>query len=157
MYLKEKLQIEPVSVIDRYESIKNWNMELLKQYVVEKGYYTKEEVDEVHEEYCRYMALGMSVSNKLPICKKVDDFWHAHILFTQDYHKFCKKNAGRYIHHRPAILDRDQDLKKAMVEDTLKTYKDFFGEPGQLWASDPVCNCVNQCENCTQDPPASPD
>lgn len=32
----------------------------------------------------------------------VDVAWHEFILFTHEYHKFCKKALGRYIHHTPA-------------------------------------------------------
>jgi hypothetical protein len=35
----------------------------------------------------------------------MDDFWHAHILFTQDYAAMCQAVAGQFLHHRPSILD----------------------------------------------------
>lgn len=33
----------------------------------------------------------------------VDEAWHTFILFTKDYHKFCKKVFGSYFHHTPSI------------------------------------------------------
>lgn len=33
--------------------------------------------------------------------KLIDEMWHTFILFTQDYHEFCDRYFGAYIHHRP--------------------------------------------------------
>lgn len=32
----------------------------------------------------------------------VDDAWHAFILFTRGYHRFCRRAFGRFLHHTPA-------------------------------------------------------
>lgn len=32
----------------------------------------------------------------------VDEAWHAFILFTRAYHKFCDEGLGRFLHHTPA-------------------------------------------------------
>ncbi len=32
----------------------------------------------------------------------VDDAWHTFILFTIDYHAFCRRAFGNYLHHAPA-------------------------------------------------------
>jgi hypothetical protein len=29
----------------------------------------------------------------------VDEMWHAHILSTREYHRFCEQEFGRYVHH----------------------------------------------------------
>ncbi len=36
--------------------------------------------------------------------KRIDEAWHRFILFTKDYHEFCNKSFGRYIHHGPIGL-----------------------------------------------------
>jgi len=33
----------------------------------------------------------------------VDDLWHEFILFTRDYHAFCEKAFGNFLHHTPAV------------------------------------------------------
>ena len=33
--------------------------------------------------------------------KAVDEAWHEFILMTRDYHAFCRKAFGRYLHHTP--------------------------------------------------------
>ena len=34
--------------------------------------------------------------------RDIDEFWHNHILYTQEYTKDCHALLGRYIHHKPA-------------------------------------------------------
>jgi len=34
--------------------------------------------------------------------KEVDEVWHNHILFTEQYNKDCNVLFGRYFHHRPS-------------------------------------------------------
>lgn len=31
----------------------------------------------------------------------IDEFWHAHILYTKQYMKDCQKIFGHYMHHDP--------------------------------------------------------
>ena len=33
----------------------------------------------------------------------VDELWHEFILYTRDYHAFCSKAFGRFLHHTPAV------------------------------------------------------
>jgi hypothetical protein len=42
----------------------------------------------------------------------VDDAWHAFILFTRGYERFCRRAFGRFLHHTPA---------EAMTSPTLAT------------------------------------
>ncbi|WP_410589150.1 glycine-rich domain-containing protein [Amycolatopsis sp. lyj-23] len=50
----------------------------------------------------------------------VDLGWHAFILHTEEYTRFCDRVAGRYIHHVPeperdvSIADRHADLTRAI-------------------------------------------
>lgn len=34
----------------------------------------------------------------------VDDLWHEFILYTRNYHHFCRHAFGRYLHHTPAVV-----------------------------------------------------
>jgi hypothetical protein len=33
-----------------------------------------------------------------------DDLWHAFILYTRHYQKFCDESFGRFLHHSPAVV-----------------------------------------------------
>lgn len=38
-----------------------------------------------------------------------DDLWHEFILYTRNYHEFCRRAFGRFMHHTPAVvLGRDR-------------------------------------------------
>lgn len=40
--------------------------------------------------------------------KCVDDLWHQFILFTNEYHDYCNKVFGNYLHHHPSVSKTDQ-------------------------------------------------
>ena len=33
-----------------------------------------------------------------------DDLWHEFILYTREYHQFCRKAFGGFLHHAPAVV-----------------------------------------------------
>jgi len=33
-----------------------------------------------------------------------DDLWHEFILYTREYHQFCRKAFGGFLHHTPAVV-----------------------------------------------------
>lgn len=33
--------------------------------------------------------------------EQIDEIWHAHVLYTQKYHRDCEKIFGHYLHHQP--------------------------------------------------------
>ena len=43
---------------------------------------------------------GIAKSVAMP-SKAVDEAWHEFILMTRDYHAFCRKAFGKYLHHTP--------------------------------------------------------
>ena len=54
----------------------------------------------------------------------IDHLWHAHILDTNEYHKFCKKAFGKYLHHQPFVkgVDKDEeDHANQTLEKLLET------------------------------------
>ena len=55
-------------------------------------------------EFKKYVALSEICRDDITMTmtsKKVDEVWHQFILFTPQYHKFCKEMLGRYFHHIP--------------------------------------------------------
>lgn len=47
---------------------------------------------------------GMLVPKRLlitPELKRLDEMWHCFLLFTREYHEFCERYLGRFIHHIP--------------------------------------------------------
>lgn len=95
------------------------------------------EVAKEHEaEVKKYLALCvLHPGGGLGMSRIIDELWHTFIWFTHDYHRFCERVAGRYLHHGPAT---EEDLKSGKnIEDYLRTlseYRLYFGEPPvHLW------------------------
>ena len=83
-----------------------WDMSLVKAHAVRKGVFAADEIDAVERDYKDFVAQScVANSGAVTVTQRVDDFWHAHILFTQDYAAMCQTVAGQFLHHRPSILD----------------------------------------------------
>lgn len=84
----------------------------------------------------------------------IDDYWHEFILSTMDYHDFCNKYIGRYIHHVPtpegyiengeyfgvnvSLFDGDREKylskKLRILADSMKeVYEILGGDTVELW------------------------
>lgn len=60
--------------------------------------------------------------------KAIDEAWHNFILFTKDYHKFCKQIAGEYLHHVPHVGDNkpSEEESKALYDKTQENIFKLF-------------------------------
>jgi len=66
--------------------------------------------------------------------KRVDEFWHYHILDTRKYHEDCYNMHGRFVHHFPYLgMKGEDDVKRLGLEynRTRLLFLEAFGEdPG---------------------------
>ena len=117
-------------------------MSTVKSYMIDKGVYPADQVDVVEVEYKRFLTLCFAFPQlAFAISAEVDKFWHVHILFTQDYHAMCKEIGKTFLHHRPDILDTDEQLEQCFLKNTLPAYEDNFGTiTPELWRS-VICIC----------------
>jgi len=68
----------------------------------------------------QYYAVAMlDPANAHSVTLPIDPFWHAHILFTAEYRRFCDDVIGEYMDHVP--LDK-QDSSKVKNVRQLYTY-----------------------------------
>lgn len=122
--------------------VEDWDMSPVKQYLVKTGVYAQAEIDDVEAEYKKYIAMCAAHPGEfIPVALKLDAFWHQHILFTQDYTAMSEKVVGRYIHHRPCILDDEQRLEEAFESKTLELYSRYFGKPNRYYWDSTMCTC----------------
>jgi hypothetical protein len=81
-------------------------------------------------------ASGQQPGQSLAPSKLVDYGWHAFILHTVDYARFCEQAVGRFVHHVPT----DEDAIEAAG----------YTVDHELWGSAADCN---QCHaGCTDSP-----
>src|SRR5688500_5011165 len=67
----------------------------------------------------------------------VDQVWHLHLTFTRSYWEdLCPRVLGRSLHHGPTRGGpQEREKHHRMYEQTLESYRRFFGEapPAGLW------------------------
>lgn len=94
--------------------------------------WTAEEVNHYEKEYKRFLTLLIRHPEKtIAPSKKVDTFWHAHILDTMKYADDCDKVFGYFLHHYPYFGMRgDKDAARlAEAFETMQVlHRDEFGD-----------------------------
>lgn len=80
----------------------------------------------------------------------VDIGWHTFILHTQEYTDFCRRIAGRYLHHTPDEPEEGEHGKAAAArERTLGAIEAAgFVVDAELWPETAKCSqCYNGCSD----------
>ncbi len=90
------------------------------------------EVELMEVEYKRFLTLFLKYpGQRLVPNKKVDAFWHAHILDTLKYAEDCDHVLGHFLHHFPYFgLRGESDAKQLSVafHETKHFYRLEFGQ-----------------------------
>ncbi len=60
--------------------------------------------------------------------RQIDEFWHNHILYTQNYFNDCQQIFGHYLHHLPASPDEDPDQLVKAFSNTKQLYFAEFNQ-----------------------------
>ena len=87
-------------------------------------------------EYRRFAFIAAAAGHPVAPSDAVDQVWHLHLLYTQNYwDKFCKEVLRRPLHHMPA---NGEAHERTHLTDsyaaTLASYRRFFGEPpADIW------------------------
>ncbi len=118
---------------------------LEEKLLAENKFHSSEEFDRAFVEFKKYVGLVHISGEKLAMMsEKVDDVWHQFILFTKQYHDFCDKFLGEYLHHVPktSYTPLDKQHKRNLTQ----FYKQIFGQPSPLWDIKADCSsCNNGC------------
>lgn len=89
----------------------------------------------------RYYAIHiLDPLNPPAMSKPIDPFWHAHVLYSQDYMNFCDRVFGQYIHHIPLLYSDIPAVKfvSDMYVRTRRRHHDIFGDVDESYfPSDP--------------------
>ena len=82
-------------------------------------------------DYRNYLYLRKKYSDQaLTPSYEIDEAWHAHILHTREYTKFCHELFGYYLHHDPHIMGQKGDFHQleTSFELTQELHKKEFGD-----------------------------
>lgn len=91
----------------------------------------REVAEKIAEQYKAYLWLVKIYPDKVLIpFREVDEFWHQHILHTQQYHADCEAIFGRYLHHIPHGQKTEEDFAfyEKHSEETLELLMKEFPE-----------------------------
>ncbi|MER7411447.1 hypothetical protein DEH18_30175 [Streptomyces sp. NHF165] len=101
-----------------------------------------------------FLAAGARSEAPLSPSPLVDDFWHAFLLHTKAYQDFCGNVLGKFVHHQPGFLDREEHGGgKALHARTI----DAIAEAGyaldmEFWPELDIANCSQCHANCHNSP-----
>ena len=93
----------------------------------------------------QFLELAASSHDRLTPSAPIDRAWHAFILHTEEYARYCHETLGRFVHHKPAPT-RSGDSE--MYSRTLELARSRFGDlDDDVWV-DPSMWCRGQGTNC---------
>jgi len=88
----------------------------------------------------QYYAIALlDPANAHAVSAAVDPFWHAHILHTQEYMRFCEQVIGEYMHHQPLDRANAPQLEnvRTLYGYTLEILEKLFGGiDEEFWSTD---------------------
>lgn len=92
--------------------------------------------DRVIDEYRRFAFLAVTAPHPVTPSEAVDQVWHLHLTYTQDYwQRFCPL-LGRELHHGPTKGGADELARfHEQYAQTLRSYEATFAQcpPADIW------------------------
>lgn len=86
-------------------------------------------------EYKKYLLMCYISNESVSPSREVDEVWHLHQHFTEEYAKFCQEMFGCLLAHAPSAHDgSEKEDFMALYNKTLDFYSKLFGEiPRHIW------------------------
>ena len=99
------------------------------------------------DEYRKFLGLILLENGGFAMTSpEVDEVWHTHILFTQDYSQFCNAVFGHYLHHVPNTPMTPS--RPGGVARFFGAYRKVFGKLNSIWPSTENMACKSICGDC---------
>lgn len=99
--------------------------------LAEENGWTDDFTQHAIREYRRFVFLACIADHEVTPSDEVDQVWHLHLAYTQDYwDRFCGEVLRRPLHHRPSEGGISEQIRyEANYLQTLALYQDTFAEP----------------------------
>ncbi|MGC5400570.1 glycine-rich domain-containing protein [Streptomyces sp. DT20] len=101
-----------------------------------------------------FLAAGAYSDTPLSPSPLIDDFWHAFLLHTQAYQNFCSGTIGKFVHHQPGFLDKEEHgggkALRARTVDAIVTAG--FVIDMAFWPELDLADCSQCHANCHNSP-----
>ncbi|WEV26752.1 hypothetical protein OYE22_17265 [Streptomyces sp. 71268] len=101
-----------------------------------------------------FLAAGAHSDTPLSPSPLVDDFWHAFLLHTKAYQEFCAHTLGKFVHHQPGFLDKEEHGGgKALRAQTMEAITAIgFVVDAEFWPELDIADCSQCHANCHNSP-----
>jgi hypothetical protein len=102
---------------------------LIEKLVKDRIVATPAEGEALFTEVKRYLVMARSDESRIweMYSLRVDEVWHAFILYTVQYTDFCHRHFGRYIHHAPSNAPRAATARTLPVA-TFAMFRDRYAK-----------------------------
>ncbi|KUF15542.1 glycine-rich domain-containing protein [Streptomyces silvensis] len=101
-----------------------------------------------------FLAAGARSDTPLSPSPLVDDFWHAFLLHTKAYQEFCAGTLGKFVHHQPGFLDKEEHgggkALRARTVDAIAAAG--FVVDMEFWPELDLADCSQCHANCHNSP-----
>ncbi|MER5562491.1 hypothetical protein CG740_37040 [Streptomyces sp. CB01201] len=101
-----------------------------------------------------FLAAGAHSPTPLSPSPLVDDFWHAFLLHTKAYQDFCEQTLGKFVHHQPGFLDKEEHgggkALRARTVDAIASAG--FVVDMDFWPELDIADCSQCHANCHNSP-----
>ena len=126
--------VKPVDAEKSFELF-DFELKLLEEKTLQDGLFrSRKEYLEAFTEVKKFLWLCAANDRSYPMMSRgIDELWHQFILFTVEYHNFCDRYFGQYIHHAPAIASIPTPDSKEVVMEFFRAYQENFGPVSRLW------------------------
>lgn len=113
---------------------------------------TSEEIESLLDAFLQWFSLVPEALDGKPLqmLESVDPIWHAMILNTAFYRKFCDEFIGEFVDHNPMdVTQNTRAVKRAYADHTLALLRRTYGDsvnPALLSLHDSItCCCGGSC------------
>lgn len=123
--------------LERYDlELLNGSDRFLKRLCREQNW-TNSFARRVIQEYKRFVLLAASSETQVSPSEAIDQVWHLHLLYTQEYWgNFCKNVLEKDLHHFPALGGEGEKTRlDESYAETIARYQEVFGAlpPQDIW------------------------
>ena len=128
--------------VDLLYDLDNFQAPYLEEKLISEGKFkNSKEYNKAFTEFKKYVGLTQIADKKgiSMLSKDVDKVWHQFLLFTPQYHEFCNKTLGGYLHHVPntSVTPINPKGKNNFID----SYKKIFGKIHKTWGLKNSADC----------------
>jgi len=117
---------------ERQEAIDQLDLSFVRERIAATENLEGHDVEKVEMEFKKFMKLVLCTDGPLAVIdKRVDELWHAFILFTPQYQRFCEDTMGFFVHHQPRTSTTPVPI--CAISNFVRMYREKYGEVDPFW------------------------